>query len=700
MLADVRFRLWWVLVLGVAAAVGPHPALAADTVPEPDTTTPPVSDSPAPGAPQQLELPSIGRIQARTAALLLSGQDGGELRGALTWRLVAGAAPPDAGVVQYVVEVEGTTLLADHHADVLSLGLYGYVVTPSGAIAASFAHGRTLELAPYESTLLAAGVRLTGSLTLPGGEYSLRLAVYNHQTAAFYLARTNIVVPSTTRPEPAVLPPLFTDPGGWVVGTCLPTAASPAPTSSAASLDPAAMPVLVEGEPTPFVLVGTGWPEHTRVEARLEDEQGRVFGESELTRGALLPSFSELLTMQRATLAPFDAPPGKYRLELRVLSEELTRVVATTVPVHLVEEPGSWLWASLEHLRSTPRPSRDTGEPAAPEKKIKKAAVRQLYRDALKLLSQGEPVAARRAVASLERTAFAVDAIDALELVRTQQLKVVNQLTKHELSCLWPILQLHHDLVHHYSVRSESSLTTHAWQLCLALCELACSLDDAATTRQRASAMLASSANDLLASASFTSATTLFEEALKLDPANTSALLDYALYAERSGKYLEAVPLLRRLLAEEPDAIDGRIHFAINLGRIGQRRSSIRLLRELTRPGTPDWVRILAFQELAKSLVQEDNPAAAEELLREAIELFPENQRLQIQLAYTLDRRHRPWEAAAVLEQVQPLHESQEDSPRLLYASGRSSGLLRANQKLDTFDQPKLDALRRALGAS
>jgi Flp pilus assembly protein TadD len=87
-------------------------------------------------------------------------------------------------------------------------------------------------------------------------------------------------------------------------------------------------------------------------------------------------------------------------------------------------------------------------------------------------------------------------------------------------------------------------------------------------------------------------------------------------------------------------------------------------------------------------------------VLRRAVERFPEDLRLRIQLASVLDRRGSPGEATALIEKALAAPPSQEASAsRYLYNAVRLDEFAETRKFLEENSQSRLQVLAQALNA-
>ncbi len=143
------------------------------------------------------------------AADILAGEEGGNLPFSVM-------AVPSPGPVPVVVEVAGRDLLGGHTAPRLGVEIYAYALDAGSAVRGFLTQRVDVELAKVGATLYDTGLKFSGALELPPGEYSLRVLVRNAETGAQGLRSLPLKVPDAAA-GPVLLPPLFSQPGQWIV---------------------------------------------------------------------------------------------------------------------------------------------------------------------------------------------------------------------------------------------------------------------------------------------------------------------------------------------------------------------------------------------------------------------------------------------------------------------------------------------------
>lgn len=178
------------------------------------------------GGVRALEAIPLGGLETRSAALVLSGQEGGELiAGTAVVPLPAQAGADGRWPVSLSIEVRRAPLAALNAAlpeeaeGRLVTEVYAYALdgnndgnndgNSSGDLHAFLAEAFSLDLDLHGDAYDAAGVRYLGRLDLPPGRYSLRLLVLQRQLDRLALAIVPLEVPtadSAAIPAPELEP--------------------------------------------------------------------------------------------------------------------------------------------------------------------------------------------------------------------------------------------------------------------------------------------------------------------------------------------------------------------------------------------------------------------------------------------------------------------------------------------------------------
>ncbi|RMH17699.1 MAG: hypothetical protein D6696_15060 [Acidobacteria bacterium] len=160
----------------------------------------------------------------------------------------------------------------------------------------------------------------------------------------------------------------------------------------------------------------------------------------------------------------------------------------------------------------------------------------------------------------------------------------------------------------------------------------------------------------------------LLARAAALAPLRTEAPRLSILLAEKTWRYNAAVAWAERLLAIVPGDPEAALRHAVNLARTGKEEASRAELAALAAGDAEPWVRILAYEELARLETRRGAPGRAIALLQEATGRFPRSEQLALQLAHALRRRDgRP--SPLAVEILDAWQGDAGPSPRVRYDS-------------------------------
>lgn len=193
-----------------------------------------------------------------------------------------------------------------------------------------------------------------------------------------------------------------------------------------------------------------------------------------------------------------------------------------------------------------------------------------------------------------------------------------------------------------------------------------------------------------------------FARAVKLDPTSLTARYGLAFIDERRGKFSDAIDQFEEILDLDPTHPSARLRFALNRLRSSDsqaaRSQASGILEELALDagGAPDWVRILAFQEWAHVLDRSGDTDAAIHVLEGAVDQFPGNGRLAVQLAHA-SRGRWPLATDRAVAVVESWRGAESHSPRMIYDLGP---LLHQKALLQTLEDDRSRRHRELLDSS
>lgn len=636
-----------------------------------------------------VEAIEIGAVRAGTGALLLSGQAGGTVDGALIWSLT-GRDENGKVEVPFVVEVDGGALLAGCSGRRITIGVFAYVIDGEGRIVNHMAQGVVFDPSTYRDRIVGSGLKFVGRFDLEPGDYTLRAMVRNNETGDYFMSWSVLTLPADDDPAPRLLPPLFPDPDtSWVVVRQNGEEATVAVGGGTVIL-PAARPTLMENQPTKIYLGGGGWDPAALVEVRILNELGRTVSEPlvELS-GTPMGDFQ----FRRAVLTPVDLPPGEYSMIVTLADDKASEVLrrATRLMVVRDGEPRGWPRVADPDDTIGVGEATDIRERA---QKFSKKEIRTAYRRALRQLGDGDAVTARRMVAELERSVLADPSPKVERALGEEEYIESKELAKVNPDSLMPMALLHGKLYRSYMARREGALASHARKMAITY---AVQLARLKPENGFSEGLLVNLAAELAQAGASTAARDLLEQTLRLNPDYRPALVSLGFSYERSAQYLDATFKYQRLVDTHPGFDEGRLRLGINLIRTGQDMAGEELLRGLLQDGARPWIEAVAAQELVRLLVNKGRGSEAEREARAALERMPDDQRLWILLAAILERSNRHGEAIEAMADLPTA--SRGVSPRARYAEWPALGVEASQANLTARAVEAMPALGSALAA-
>ena len=656
----------------------------------------PDDESPPPTG--QIEALALGGVGARGAALLLSGQNGGEVEGAVIWTRNGREGDAEQVSIQFMVEVEGRSLLAASPHLRIPIEVYGYLVDETGTVVGHLADGVLLEDCRRAQVINETGLKFVGELSVPPGLYSFRVLVRNRLTRRFFLARRDLDVRTKGPLDVYLLPPLVAEPkDSWVMagehGLVLGSVRNEIPGIRSW---PSAMPAWRADEPLEMVIGCSELGEGRPLSARLFDRLGHPVLDPDVEVGQPV-STAHGLAFYRVSVAAPDVPVGEYRFAVVLKDANSGQAVSQSLPVLIHDRDSGFVWtdpAAPRTTKSLPMFSQtDRPTPEALEVETMRAA----YIDALRMWSEGEAVAARRRLAEIEHPLESTASARSWRRLITVERLTALTLAKSHPASLMAVALLHRDMYSWYQARREPQLARHSWQMAAMMARIAPTIDGWEPAGRFGECMLLDLASRLIGSGHRHPVRQLLEAAVKIAPGSAPVLLGLGALYERTGFPDEAVDELTRLYKKHPGILEGRLRLAVNRARIGEDKAAEELLRGLLAPSSPLWIRTLAYQELGRLLIDKGRIDEAEVQLREGVARIPGNQRLQMQLAHTLDQAWRPKEAESVVDQLETHGSQQSTSPRYRYSAWPDLDADRVHSTLVDAQILGLEALREAL---
>ena len=631
-----------------------------------------------PAAAQEvLQAVDLGGLETRSAALILSGQEAGDLNLAMLAVPLAGTTEAASSVpVALVVDIGGASLLETLSDDEAYIEIYAYVLGPGNELIATTTEAFKLEVPAFRA-LDRSGLKYLGRLELPPGDHSLRVLVLHRKSGRLGLRIAPLHIAAT--PAEALPTPVLTEPATrWVLVKGA-GAATPFPVGRDAAV-PATRPVI--GGEGMRLLLPAATPPPGLVAKFLGEDREEI---AEIGLGDLRPALGGPELLAAELIPPASAEDGEYflRLEAGGRQIESPRLVMLRGRERLPS------WPDLVDIRASEtaelQPRAEESAALAVERRPELDAARDAYRQALEALKAGDRSSARLAIIELERSLLGeIDAKtpEVANRLAAAQLTAGVELAAGDPGGLVPFIWLHEQLFRQYYQHRHYHLASHARRTMLVLAEKYLDLDESDAAREVVSTALTSLGGYLQDLGRLPAAEDAYILALDYAGKHRAALAGLATIRESYGDYEKTAELLNRLIQLQPEDPRVGLRLAVNLRRMGSTRRATKLLRACIDGNHGGWASAVAYQELAALYLEEEQFDEADRTLEQALARHPDVQRLYLQRAALLDRMGRPAEARELLARMDPGTGREGDSPRMLYARMPSSTLRESRRAL------------------
>jgi len=322
---------------------------------------------------------------------------------------------------------------------------------------------------------------------------------------------------------------------------------------------------------------------------------------------------------------------------------------------------------------------------------------RRAYIDALRRLAGGDRAAATGAASALETAVRDRDGGPDTRLLGNQSRYLVERLAGAEPDAVAGLMLLHHDLAFAHAAAGEFRLAEHARTVAEFAARAWVGPGSPPDRRRVACDMFASFGAFALQRGQPTEARRQFERALREDARCLPALLGLGTTYELLGMYPMAVAQFGAARLAAPDDPEAALRLGVNLARVGRADDALAALRAAARAGAPEWIAVVAEQEIGSVLVAAGRLEAAQRHLEDAVARRPAQAGLVIGLAHVLDLRNRPREARRVLYRLEEIPRGGDASPRMEYSAWPSSGVLAGRREFEDQAARRLAALAAAL---
>ncbi len=639
---------------------------------------------------ETLQAVDLGGLETRTAAMMLSGQEAGDLDVSMIAIPLPGGdgtAANESSRVMVAVDIGGDALLAaadvnpeaaDNHSrsspksgdnPQLITEVYAYAIDAQNGLVASLTQAFRLDLTRHRKVLRGGSVQFFGSVDLPPGQFSLRLLVLHRQSGRIGLRTQPVVVPSW-RADRVLLPPLRREPAG------------PGVLVRQAGDAELPFPLLIDGQPwvpsaprsvlvdTPaaYLLLGRGL--EGNLHAELLGGNGEALPGAEMQRPRNLPRGLPGVESLAAELVANRIDAGDYRLRVSSTDGGIASVAPFSVrlPDNTLSSGDNQPTSGRSAARPVPRLKADE-------------SLRNAFLTAFDFLESRDRAALLPLIA-LEQSRIGGGSIKQQKRLADAELRIAAELGRSDVEALVPMMWLHEVLYRHYRQTKNLLLATHSREVLIRLTQLYTENQKSPKAGGLVADVLVSLAGFLQNAGSLMSAEHTYSAALDHQPDHTGALIGLATIRESYGAYQDAADALEQLIEAGTSDPEIALRLALNQMRLGSKQRATERLKTLAELPDPAWIAALAAQELATLQAAGKQPSEAVTTLEAAIERFPTVQRLPLQLASLLDRLGRSSEAREVLRKLDPQTGSDQISPRLRYSRMPKAPYLMARQSL------------------
>lgn len=696
-----------VFLLSLAGLPGSAPGQEQPGGVEGQIETEPPAPVPPPDDPCQppLGMQRTRGLSGRAAALIMSGQQGG----GVAFSFLPAPLASRGGVVTlgYIVDIDLTSLLGERRDAPTAVEVAVYAMASAEAVSAASTGVVELEPDLCPELFSAAGLRVMGALDVPENLQAVRILVRNLATGAFGVGELPRVFGVPAEGGAQVSVPLAVEPAAWLVAFDKKDADLLAPLHTPGWIEPgkviSSRPLVASGQEVLLVLPGRGVAAGTRsLQARVIDRQASLVSKTELVVGDRQGGGMGSLDLWQLRWKVPSLDPELYFLELSVPGVLPGSTMLATMPFIVVASttpPAPTVWAALDDEEQPEEESRrevlQAGRRGRPEASPK---VKAGYLEALRELDRGGVDAVVAALFELERGSLTTGSPRELDGVLWAEIGVARDLAGEHPDSALALAGIHLQLHERY-VRSRAFVPqAHARRAMEAMTELWVGRRKTPEARAQAAELLALLGAALQRLQLDASAARLFKRSTEVDPTCAAGLVALAAGLERQGAYRTAMRFLEELVAAHPNHAEGRLRLAINHMRVGSDSRAEALFRSLMGEGVPEWVRIVAVQELVRWEIGRGRLDPARRLLVTARKEGVVDAQVDLQLAFVLDRLGRGAEAFDLASAISARRGGSVGvSPRLHYGEWPKDDLAAARERLDAAMPGALQALAEAV---
>ncbi len=280
------------------------------------------------------------------------------------------------------------------------------------------------------------------------------------------------------------------------------------------------------------------------------------------------------------------------------------------------------------------------------------------------------------------------------------KLRTLRDLLKADtLGLLRPVIVLHSEAYFAYGNAKRRFMAGHSRLMATELAEIYALRVNSPEARVFSGQVLTNFGVALWTPTNIVQSSDLFLRAVAADPGNSLALLGLGTAYEHAGNYDRAIRYLSGVLR-----LEGENHLASLRLALCQLRASedyvseaTQGLENLTQSEAHQWIRSIAYQELARQKLQAGDLDSAQALLQLGLREIPGDQQISVLLGAVYDLERRPKETIRVLDEI-PENGWDRISPRQLYSNWEPVGVDETRARLRAEMDSGLEPLQKALG--
>ncbi len=688
--------------------------------------------TPAPAASPRVDVTPRRGLPGRDVALLVSGQQGGQI--AVSIKVFPSASAGRTERIPWVIDIPGFTLASMAEDDALDLELAVYLQRENGEIVGHEEDALQITGVP-PSWQTGGGLKVLGYVDASFPPTMLRVLVREPSSGAF--GNWEKPIPTRAGGTPrnigfgqaivndtqgntgtmvgtgfegmtgrsGLLALVAPDPAGaWVVvglgGAGADAKGAPFSLAGRGAL-PATRPVVRPGAVLKVALLGEGLPGALEARARVVFTDGRPPVACSARIMSRLPApAGPFERLDVAVTLPSDIPPGEHGLivtcrpaggldagavgtQFRVAPPDKA-ATALTWPAIPIDESGKVVALAKPNVGTRP-----SDEEAPPELKA-------AYREAVARYAADPTFESLRKIVDFEQTALAGGSAGDMGRLASAERSLARSVGKTSPQALLGLCLVQLDVYREHSRDAAYLAIGHSRRVIDEMAEMLAAGAPNADGKRTAAGVLTIFASELQAVGSYASADRLFARAAVLDPDDVAALIGRAAILERVGDSKHAIELLEQALARRPGHVEAELRLGVNLRHAGREAAARKALTGCTAEGRPSWVRAVAWQELASLELEDGKPGEALQILRQATAALPADEGLQVLLASTLDLEHHYREANGIVKSVIGHPDTATVSARLLYAQPPHGDIDAIRSRFDEARVQSLAALAAA----